>query len=265
MLPSRQMARRVGHVALLGFLAVMLLMSRSQSPYAEAFKNRLSDGIVPVLGVISAPFDAMRSGTEGLRNWAFTYSQNRELTQENRELLKWQALAKDMQVENEKLKRLLHVAPKRDLNFVTASIVSEHGSSFSSAALIDAGTGTGVKANQAALSERGLVGRVTEAGQKSARLLLLSDVNSRIPVMNERTREKMILVGKGPGLPTLNYVATDSASRKGDRLITSGDGGVFPKNIPVGVIKDADKAAMQVELFADVSTTEYVTIISTER
>jgi len=265
MLPGRQATRRAGQAAVLVSVALLLIMGRSGSPYIETVKMKMADGIVPVLAVVSAPLDALRSSMVGLKNWAFTYQQNQALVAENRELLKWQALAKDMQVENDKLKRLLHVAPKREARYVTASIVSDHGSAFSSAALINAGKEEGVAANQAAISERGLIGRVTEAGDHSAKLLLLTDVNSRIPVMNERTREKMILVGKGSALPSLSYVATDSVSKKGDRIITSGDGGVFAKNISVGVIKDADRSSMQVELFADMANTEYVTVIQFDR
>jgi rod shape-determining protein MreC len=122
-----------------------------------------------------------------------------------------------------------------------------------------------VAPNQAVLSERGLVGRVVEAGKSSAKVLLLNDINSRIPVMNERTREKMILVGKGTSLPTLSYVATDTSTKKGDRIITSGDGGVFPKNIAVGQIRDADKARMQVDLFVNMADVEYVSVVQYDR
>lgn len=264
-MPSRQAVKRGGHVILAISLIGLLLMGRANNPYANGLKSYLSDAMVPVLSVISQPIDSVKNMGAGFKEWAFTYQKNRELVAENRELLKWQAMAKEMRVENEKLKRLLHVAPSRQAKFVTASIVSDHGSSFSSAALINAGKDDGVDVNQPAISERGLIGRVTEAGKRSAHLLLLTDVNSRIPVMNERTREKMILVGKGGSLPVLSYVTTDSVSKKGDRIVTSGDGGVFPKNIPVGIIRDGDKSSMQVELFADLANTEYVSVIQFDR
>jgi rod shape-determining protein MreC len=265
MLPGRQVMTRGGRFLLLTVLIVLLVMGRNGNPYIQKMRMQLADVLVPVLSVVSAPLDAVRSTAGGMKNWAYAYQQSRELKAENRELLKWQALAKDMQVENDKLRKLLHVAPRREASYVTATIVSDHGSSFSSAALINAGTEEGVAVNQAAISERGLIGRVIETGKHSAKLLLLTDMNSRIPVMNERTREKMILMGKATGLPMLSYVSTDSNSRKGDRIITSGDGGVFPKNIPVGIIRDDDKSAMQVELFADMASVEYVSVIQFNR
>lgn len=264
-LPSRQIAARAGRAVLVVSLLVLLMLGRNGNSAVMALSASLRDALVPALGVVSAPLDALYSISGGIRDWSSVYHQNRTLSTENRELLKWQALAKDMQVENDKLRRLLSVAPRRDSHFVTASIMSDHGSSFSNAALIDAGTEDGIAANQAAISERGLVGRVTEAGRHSARLLLLTDMNSRIPVMNERTREKMILIGKSGEPPVLGYVATNTVSKKGDRLITSGDGGVFPKNIPVGQIRSSDRANMQVDLFANIADIEYVSVVQSGR
>lgn len=256
---------RAGQVLLLTMLLVMLVMGRSGNPHLQALKMRISDAVSPVLSTVSAPFDAFRSVTGGMKNWALTYQQNQTLKAENRELLQWQAVAKDMKVENEKLRGLLNVAPRKEPHFVTATIVSDHGSAFSSAAIVSAGAAEGVAPNQAVISERGLVGRVVGAGESSAKVLLLTDINSRIPVMNERTREKMILVGKGTSLPTLSYVATDTSTKKGDRIITSGDGGVFPKNIAVGQIRDADKAHMQVDLFVNMADVEYVSVVQYDR
>jgi len=79
--------------------------------------------------------------------------------------------------------------------------------------------------------------------------------------MNERTREKMILIGKGNDLPVLGYVASDSPMAKGDRIITSGDGGIFPKAIAVGRIRSTGGTGAAVELFANVAQLEYVTMV----
>ncbi|MDX2073380.1 MAG: rod shape-determining protein MreC [Alphaproteobacteria bacterium] len=265
MLPTRSSVVRVGQFFLLTLLLLLLVLGRSGNPYVMTLKAQLGDALVPVLSVAAAPFDALRGVSAGAKNWVMVYQQNQSLKNENRELLKWQALAKELQVENEKLRRLLHVAPKREAHFATATIVSAHGSAFSSAALINAGKEDGVVANQPVISERGLVGRVTGSGDRSAQVLLLTDMSSRIPVMNERTREKMILVGRGERRPGLSYVATDSATRKGDRIITSGDGGIFPKNIAVGIVGNADKAAMRVDLFANSADIEYVSVVQYDK
>lgn len=253
---------RLGQFFVILSLLALLLLGKAGNPTVLRLQSHLADAVVPVLSVASAPLNALRHAETGALNWLQTYQQNEQLKAENRDLLQWQARAKELQVENERLRALLHVAPRPESHFVTASIVSDHGSAFSSGALVNAGENAAIAADQAVISERGLVGRVLHVGKHSAQILLLTDINSRIPVMNERTREKMILVGKGPDFPVLNYVSANSAIRKGDRLITSGDGGVFPKNIAVGTVRDISKSGISVELFAHIDDIEYVSIIA---
>lgn len=265
MFPSRSLLARMGQFFLLTLLLLMLVLGKHQNSYVAAVKMHLSDAFSPVIAVVSAPADALYNLRKGIKNWAYTYQQNQQLLSDNRALLQWQSLAKELQVENEKLRALLQVAPKRDARFTSAQIVSEQGSAFSNAALINAGKEDDITTGQAVISERGLVGRVVEVGAHSAQILLLTDMNSRIPVMNERTREKMILVGKSGNFPTLSYVSADSTLRKGDRIITSGDGGIFPKNIAVGMVRDARKTDIQVELFADLADIEYVSVVQFDK
>jgi rod shape-determining protein MreC len=260
-LPSHGWLHRAGHGLLLALLVVIFIMSRSGNPSVMQLRMQLSDGIAPALSFVAAPFDTLSHLGSTTKNWLLTYQQNSDLRAENAELLKWQTTAKSLQAENESLRALLHVTTLPAGSFVTARIVSEFGSAFSSTALINAGSEDGVEKNQAVISARGLAGRVVSVGAQTAQILLLSDMNSRIPVMNERTREKMILIGKNAGLPILGYASADSDSKPGDRLITSGDGGVFPKNIPVGVIHDTQGSAMTVEPFATIADIEYISVV----
>lgn len=265
MLPGRYQMIRTGQIMLLAFMLLLFLLGRQGNPYVQKLETQLMDVTTPVLSVAATPFDAIESAAQGLKNWVVVYQQNQSLKAENRELLKWQAMAKELQVENQKLQRLLNVSPARSPHYVTTTIMSDHGSAYSHAALVGAGSEDGLAEHQAVISERGLMGRIVETGNQHARLLLLTDVNSRIPVMNERTREKMILIGKSNDPPALSYVASDTHAKKGDRIITSGDGGVFPKNIPVGKIANQDRHDLRVDLFANIADIEYVSVIQQNR
>ncbi len=264
-LPSRQITARIGRVFLLSCLAGLVLMGRSDNPRINGFKTRLMDGIAPVLAVAAAPFDAFDTAANGVKNWAATYSQNAQLKSENRSLMQWQATAKAMESENQKLRELLRVAPSQRNAYVTANFVSDYGSAFSHSALINAGSEQGIAKNQAVISERGLIGRTIEVSENNSRVMLLSDMNSRIPVMNERTREKMILVGKGNAQPILSYVAAAHNMKPDDRIITSGDGGMFPKAIPVGKIEAINAQGATAQLFANPETVEYVSVTQFKR
>jgi rod shape-determining protein MreC len=131
---------------------------------------------------------------------------------------------------------MLHVVPARQQSFVTVRIVSDFSGPFVQAALVNGGASAGLKVDQAVITSDGLIGRIIEAGEHSARVLLLTDINSRIPVVTEKSREKSIMVGAGHDLPSLTYLAANSAVAVGERVVTSGDGGVFPAGIPVGVV-----------------------------
>ena len=252
---------RAGRFFIVTLLLVMLLAGRSGNPYVIGLKERISDALVPIISFASAPVEAIKNINSTITSWAVAHRQNQELKNQVSMLLQWQAQAKELQAENNRLRSLLNVVPSRPASFVTANIVSDHGSAFSNAALIDAGKASGIAADQAAISERALVGRVVSVGEYSAQILLVTDATSRIPVMNERTREKMILAGNGSNRPSLSYVAANSPTQKGDRIITSGDGGIFPKNIEVGLVAEIDKTIMAVDLFANIADIEMVSVV----
>ena len=153
------------------------------------------------------------------------------------------------------------MAPPHARQFVTARVVTDMSGPYLHSALVASGSAEGVKKDQAAVSDGGLVGRVVEAGEHSARILLLSDLNSRVPVIAEGTREKAILAGSNSSLPTLAYLAADSKIAVGERIVTSGDGGIFPKGLPVGVVTSIDKGVVSVSLFVDPANVEYLSVI----
>ena len=121
---------------------------------------------------------------------------------------------------------------------VTARIIADTGGSFFRSLLINAGSRHLVQRGQAVVSQAGVVGRVAEVGDRSARVLLLTDINSRIPALVESTRDRVIVTGNNTPWPTVTYLASNSPVSPGDRLVTSGHGGVFPPGLPIGTISE---------------------------
>ena len=260
-LPNRQMLGRLGQLFALTMVSGILVMGQAGNPHVRGLKNQLGDAMAPVLAFAARPFDSVSDFTTAVKNWGAVHTQNMALREENARLLQWQSKAQEMQAENASLRSLLNVVPARKMRFMTAQIVSDQGSAFTHSALLNAGTEEGMAKGQAVINERGLVGRVVEAGAHSARVLLLSDMRSRVPVINERTREKMILAGNNLALPALTYVPTNSPTKAGDRIVTSGDGGVFPKGIAVGMVKEPEKGKMFVEPYVNPAQAEYVSVV----
>jgi rod shape-determining protein MreC len=240
----------------------LMVMSKTEHPAAVKLRTTLNDTAAPVLAVLASPIDALSAVGTWFVNLTALYSENIVLRNQNAELLKWQAMAKDMQQENESLRKLLYVVPQPKRSFISARVVSDVGGPYSHAVLIQSADALAVSKNQAVISERGLVGRVVETGKTSARVLLLTDINSRVPVLLERTREKAILAGSNDGLPSLLYLAVSTQVAIGDRLVTSGDGGVFPAGVPVGIVSANQDGVLKVEPYVQASRLEYVSVVT---
>ena len=114
---------------------------------------------------------------------------------------------------------------------------------------------------QAVINNEGLTGRVVSAGQHSARILLLTDLNSRIPVIMESSREKAVLAGDNTPHPRLKFLAVDARVNVGDRIVTSGQGGVFPPGLPVGVVSLVSEERALVQPYVNWDRLEHVTVL----
>lgn len=255
-----------GSALLLAALSMFLIaMSQTGNMQLERFKHSVNDTAVPVLAVLGKPFAAVQSAAEWGAEMVALRQENIRLKNENIQLLKWQAAARELEVENHSLRAVLNTVPAQSQHYVTANIVSDTGGPYMHAALLNAGSLAGVEHDQPIIAAQGLLGRVVESGEKSARVLFLTDMNSRIPVMLETSREKSILSGNGTALPTLAYIAAGSNVQAGERVVTSGDGGVFPSGIPVGEVVVGDEGTPMVRLFARPADTSFVRAVDFKR
>lgn len=143
--------------------------------------------------------------------------------------------------ENRRLRDLIGFRQSIPFTTVPAQVIGRDPANWSNALIIDKGSADNVRQNRAVLSTRGLVGRVLEAGRRSARVLLITDPNSKVGVLIQRNRQGGILVGRPDGTCKMIYIALDSDVKKGDRIITAGFGTVFPKGILVGEVIGAGK------------------------
>jgi rod shape-determining protein MreC len=110
------------------------------------------------------------------------------------------------------------------------------------------------------LDERGLVGRVTEVGSRTARVLLITDLNSRIPVIMETSRARAILVGTNGARPRLLYWPEGVQPQEGERIVTSAEANAFPANLPIGTVRHTANGVPEVQPFAQLNRLEVVRI-----
>lgn len=174
------------------------------------------------------------------------------LEQENRDLRTWRDLAQRLAERNARYEALLRMP--RDTfgegadveRSIAAQLVLDSGGPFMRTLVANAGAAHGVKVGYIAVNENGLIGRVVSVGQQTSRVLMLDDYNSRIPVLGEGSRVRAVLAGQAshppelytapfqPQSPRLDFIVGAQNLREGERMITSGDGGLYPRGIPVG-------------------------------
>ncbi len=242
------------HFSMIGWLAVsfvLLALSMMMPQFASQSRSTVLNTIGPFVYVVSVPFQAIGSSASSVAEIAQMRRENERLREENNLLLAWYHKAQKLESENNKLNALNHRIEESPTEFVTARIIMDQDQAFRKTALLAAGKKHNVQADQAVLSEYALIGRIIEAGQSVSRVLLLTDANSRVPVMIEATNQRAILSGKNDDTPELLYIPRDVQLIKGQRIVTSGHGGLFPPNIPIGVVEGTEQDKYDVRLFAN--------------
>lgn len=257
----RGWAARASLVILMVMSLLLMVMNHTGNQSVSRIRVVLMDVLTPIIYVTGKPLDAVADAGAWINEIIQLRSDNIALKNANAQLLQWQSIAKNMEAENSSLRALMNAVPVSRNNYITARVVTDMSGPYVRSALISGGDEQGIRKDQAVISEHGLVGRVIETGKASSRILLISDINSRIPVMGETSREKTILVGNNGELPSLSYLATDSSIKVGERIITSGDGGIFPRGIDVGIVSKIEKGVVSVQPFVDATSIEYVRVV----
>jgi rod shape-determining protein MreC len=215
----------------------------------------------PVSGVIAAPGRWTGLGVDFISSYFFTASENRRLKAELKEMRGYRDQYLAEVDKNQSYRTLLGLRTDPPIPMVAARVVSDTRGPFANTRLADAGAEKGVVVGNPVMNERGLVGRVVGVAHGASRVLLLTDIASRTPVMIDRTNARAILTGDGGPNPKLEYLRGVDPIKEGDRVVTSGDGGVVPRGLPVGAAVKGLDGRWRVVLFADDSAIDYVRIL----
>lgn len=242
----------------------ILLSDRREAFDTDAYGNprTLSDRVMaPVGDALSTPGRLTGEGVEGVRGYFFAVSENRRLRAELENMRQWREVAVALRDTNERYRAILGLKTDPPIPMATARIVTDSRGPFAHSRLANVGRERGVKPGNPVMSENGLVGRVVGVTEGVSRVLLLTDVASRTPVMIDRTNARAILTGDGGPNPKLEYLRGQNAVKAGDRVLTSGDGGVFPRGLPVGVVVKGLDGRWRVVLASDKAAVDYVRIL----
>ena len=226
--PIKVLAQRFAFLFLVLAAFGLMLLSKAETKVVESVSSIVVDIFAPVMDTLSQPAAVVSDAVKSVREMTALRDENERLRRENARLLAWQEASRRLMAQNEALMELLDFKPDPKVKYISARVIGDSGGAFVRSMLVNAGRRDGVRKGQAVVTGNGLAGRAAAVGLRSARILLITDINSRVPVVVEASRHRAILTGDNTGLPRLAFLPGNAAVRSGDMVVTSGHGGVFP-------------------------------------
>jgi len=249
-IPLRQALARLSLPVLIAAAFGTMLLGKADALLAERARTLLADSLAPFYAAFSEPARAVRNAIADAQDLLIIREENTRLREENERLRRWQAAALALESENAMMRRQLSFVPERAPAYHTARVIADGGGVYARAVLLAVPPDIQVRRGQIALDERGFVGRVTEVGARSARVLLATDMNSRIPVTLEGSRARAMMAGTNGARPRLQHWSDGSRPEEGERVVTSAEGMAFPAGLPIGVVRWTASGVAEVEMFA---------------
>jgi rod shape-determining protein MreC len=224
---------------IMAFLLLLTALFLMLSVHTDAIGFRMIqevvlDLFVPLQKVLVTPMRVGQTWERRMQEWRALDEENQRLKKEIAKLRPQQIYIDELLQENRRLRALLHINIGSLYREMAARVVGDSSSAFTRVLTIDAGQRDGVHDHTPVVGLFGLVGRVVRAGERSSLVLTLQDLNSRVPVVTQRSRVRGIASGNNTPYLILNFVPKDADIAMDDLLVTSGMGGVFPKGLIVG-------------------------------
>ncbi|MEM8823609.1 MAG: rod shape-determining protein MreC [Pseudomonadota bacterium] len=253
--------RRLMFTLLCVVLVLLVLLWRIDNPRAEHIRAAIVDRVVPSFEWALAPVTWTGRLIEDFEGYARVYEQNQELRRELQQMKAWREAAIQLRQENARLLDLNNVRLSPELTYVTGRVLTDSGSPFRRSVLLNLGSGDGIQDGWPAMDGLGLVGRISGVGERTSRVILLTDGNSRIPVTIQPSGKRAILAGDTTSAPMLDFVENPQDVRAGDRIVTSGDGAVFPPDLLVGQVVRDREGQLRVSLSAETGRLEFLRVL----
>ncbi len=242
----------------------LMLLDRAGSTFVEGVRTALTDTVSPILEAVSQPVATFNDAISQAGQLVSVAEENTELRRQNERLQHWQTVARRLEAENAALRTMLNLPVEPGIGFVTGRVIGDQGGAYVRSVLVNAGVRENVVPGQAAMTGEGLAGRVVEAGRRTARVLLITDMNSRIPILVGERRDPAILAGDNRSQPRLLYLDPRIDVPIGARVVTSGHGGVFPPGLPVGQVAVSGGQGVRIQPFVDWGHMEYLRLVNYE-
>ena len=246
---------------LVACLLGIFLLWRIDSPRVEQFRASLVDRFVPSFDWAMAPVTGTINLFRDFQSYQRVVEQNKELRRELQQMKAWKEAALQLEQENARLLDLNNVRLDPRLTYITGVVLADSGSPFRQSVLLNIGARDGVVDGWAAMDGIGLVGRISGTGETTSRVILLTDASSRIPATIQPSGQNSLIVGDNTLSPQIDFVEHADQVRPGDRVVSSGDGGVFPAGVLIGRVESDPGGRLRVRLAADYERLEFLRVL----
>ncbi|SIT82981.1 rod shape-determining protein MreC [Pontibaca methylaminivorans] len=242
-------------------LIALFLFWRIDNPRAERFRAHVADKVVPGMEWFMKPVTGLTRLARDFQSYQQLSDQNRELRSELRQMQAWKEAALQLEQENARLLDLNKVRLDPRLTYITGVAVADSGSPFRQSVLLNLGARDGVRDGWAAMDGIGLVGRISGTGRTTSRVLLLTDMASSVPAMIQPSGQTALISGDNSAAPLITFLETPELVRPGDRVISSGEDGVFPSGLLIGQVAADPAGRLRVRLAADFERLEFLRVL----
>ena len=249
-------------IALLAALAVaLILIGKAQSTLFDRTRAVVTDWAAPALHIARAPLVGLDRFMGSIGEVFSVYQENLRLKDENARLRQWRNVAVVLSDRVKRYQLLLRAVPDPALSSVMARVIGRSNQPFLQTMILDAGKSQGVKPGQAVIDARGMIGRIFLTGRHTSWVILLTDLNSRIPVNIEPGNVQAIMAGDNTGAPTLDLLSQNVTLKPGAQVVSSGDGGLLPPGLAIGTVIANPSGGFRVVLLADSASSEDVNVV----
>jgi rod shape-determining protein MreC len=255
----------VAYRLLMGLLVTLLvglfLFWRIDSPRVEQVRMNIIDRVIPNFSWLGLPLTKAFDLLLAAKSYEQIFQQNQNLRRELQQMKAWKEAALQREQENAKLLDLNQVKLDPKFTKITGVVLADSGGPFRKTVLINIGKHDGIIDGWAAMDGLGLVGRISGVANNTSRVVLLGDTSSRVAITIDSGGQRALLVGDNTDQPTIEFLENPASVRAGDRVMTSGDGGVFPPGVLVGQVIYSRSGRLRVLLAADIQRLEFLRII----
>lgn len=242
-------------------LVALFLLWRIDNPRVEQVRADLLDRFVPSFAWTVKPVAATARMLADFRAYSRVHAQNAELRRELQRMQGWREAALQLEQKNARLLALNKVRLNPRASFVTGEVMADAGSPFRRSATVNVGRLDGVTDGSAVLDGLGLVGRIAGVAERSSRILFVTDASSRVPAVVRPSGQRALVTGDNGPAPVLDFIDGGEPLRPGDRVVTSGDGGLYPPDILIGQVAVGADGRTRVRLSADFRLLDFVRVV----